>query len=280
MNRRVEPTGVSLPVSSLISRLTSSGTAGSLAKAMAICRKSLLGFIDDEPVRAALAVRLESAPAVALLLARLLDGSPFLTRLMRRWPDWLAASLDADPDEHMGALLERMAAIPREAGAIEEAMAPMRRLRNEAALHIALADCAGLWPVERVTEALTAFADAATATALEVSLARLAEAGRFVPANGPPLAPQSGLTILAMGKHGAGELNYSSDIDLIVLFDPRKLPVREGLEPLDLAVQVTKDIVRLLHEPTGDGFVFRVDLRLRPDPASTPISMPIGGALA
>jgi len=267
-------------VPSLISLLTSSGTPSSVARAIATCRKSLFGFIDDEAALATLAERLEGTPAAAPLLARLLEGSPFLTRLMRRWPDWLAASLDGDPAARMSDLLGRMAAISGEAGSIEDAMAPMRRLRNEVALHIALADCAGLWPVERVTEALTAFADAATAAALEVSLARLAEAGRLVFAQDAPFAPASGLTILAMGKHGAGELNYSSDIDLIVLFEPRKVPVRDGLEPLDLAVQVTKDIVRLLHEPTGDGFVFRVDLRLRPDPASTPIAMPVGGALA
>ena len=80
----------------------------------------------------------------------------------------------------------------------------------------------------------------------------------------------SGLIVLAMGKMGAGELNYSSDIDLIVFFDPAATSLAEDIEPQPFFVRVTQALARLLQQRTGDGYVFRVDLRLRPDPASTP----------
>ena len=79
--------------------------------------------------------------------------------------------------------------------------------------------------------------------------------------------------MLALGKHGARELNYSSDIDLIVLFDPAAASIPEGTEPGPLFVRLTKALARLLQERTGEGYVLRVDLRLRPDPASTPVAL-------
>ena len=82
-----------------------------------------------------------------------------------------------------------------------------------------------------------------------------------------------------MGKYGAGELNYSSDIDLIVFFDPDLARVKPGLEPLAFFVRMTRDLVRLLQERTGDGYVFRTDLRLRPDPGATHVAMSIPAAL-
>ncbi len=254
-------------------------TPKSGAKAVNICRKELCRFLDDEVERSAVDALLDQ-PKIASLLAGVLEGSPFLTRLMRRWPDRLARSLLDDPAERMAALLAGFAAVPDDAASIDEAMALLRQLRAASALHIALVDCAGVWDVDRVTAELTAMADASVIAALEVSLRQLAGRNRLKPFLPMPLGPASGITILAMGKHGAGELNYSSDIDLIVLFEPEKVPVADGVEPLDLAVQVTKDIVKLLQEFTGDGYVFRVDLRLRPDPASTPIAMPIGRALS
>ena len=86
--------------------------------------------------------------------------------------------------------------------------------------------------------------------------------------------------MLALGKHGAGELNYSSDIDLIVFFDPGARAVRAGVEPGPLFVRMTKALARLLQERTGDGYVLRVDLRLRPDPGSTAVAISLAGAFS
>ena len=82
-----------------------------------------------------------------------------------------------------------------------------------------------------------------------------------------------------MGKHGAFELNYSSDIDLIVFYDPARIRLRAGLEVQRFFVRLTRDLVRLLQERTEHGYVFRTDLRLRPDPGSTPLAISTDAAL-
>ncbi len=88
-----------------------------------------------------------------------------------------------------------------------------------------------------------------------------------------------GYIVLGMGKHGAFELNYSSDIDLIVFYDLARIRLRAGSEVQRFFVRVTRDLVRLLNERTGDGYVFRTDLRLRPDPGSTPLALSTDAAL-
>ena len=97
---------------------------------------------------------------------------------------------------------------------------------------------------------------------------------------GTDAAPEagSGFIVLGMGKHGAAELNYSSDIDLIVFYDLERLAIRDGLEPQPFFVRLTKDLVKILQERTADGYVFRVDLRLRPDPGATQVALSTEGA--
>ena len=89
----------------------------------------------------------------------------------------------------------------------------------------------------------------------------------------------SGYIVLAMGKYGAGELNYSSDIDLIVFFDRDRIRSRAGVEPQAFFVRLTRDLVQLMQERTGDGYVFRTDLRLRPDAGATQIALSTDAAL-
>ena len=83
-----------------------------------------------------------------------------------------------------------------------------------------------------------------------------------------------------MGKMGAFELNYSSDIDLIVLYDPAAPALPKDAEPSTLFVRITQRLVKLLQERTADGYVFRTDLRLRPDPASTAIAISTAAAIS
>ena len=90
------------------------------------------------------------------------------------------------------------------------------------ALAVALADIAGEWPLHRVTSALSDFADTAIGAAAASLLRAAAQAGQIDLADPAHPERDSGLVILGMGKLGGGELNYSSDVDLIVLFDPRK----------------------------------------------------------
>ena len=97
------------------------------------------------------------------------------------------------------------------------------------------------------------------------------ERGKLVcRADRDPARRGSGYIVLAMGKMGAFELNYSSDIDLIVFFDPACRRWSPGTEPAPFFVRLTRGLVKLLQERTADGYVFRVDLRLRPDPGLHP----------
>ena len=248
--------------------------------ALKLCKTKLINLLDDKTAANAISIRVESEPQTLSLVAGLLAHSPFLTRIMRQHPDWLIGSLEDDPDHYFSELLSGILPMMRRTEVLSDAMSQFRTIRKRVALHVALADLSGLWTVERVIEALTQFADAAVDVALRVALreAETSERLRLVDAFEKP--EQSGITILAMGKHGAFELNYSSDIDLIVLFDPACIAVPPSREPLDVIVRIVKDFVKILHEPTGDGYVFRTDLRLRPDPASTPIAVPIDRALS
>ena len=160
-------------------------------------------------------------------------------------------------------------------------MRALRLAKRESALLIALADIGGVWDVVEATEALTRFADAAVAAALAFLLRQNALGGRLsLDPDAPDLQAGCGLVVLALGKLGARELNYSSDIDLIVLYDAAAAAIPEGVEPAPLLVRITKALARLLQERTSDGYVLRVDLRLRPDPASTPVALSTASAYA
>ena len=152
-------------------------------------------------------------------------------------------------------------------------------MKSEAALLIALCDIGGVWPVMQVTAALTDLAVASVQIGAALSAAAGSRARPAVAAE--PRSPEddSGLVVLAMGKMGAGELNYSSDIDLIVFFDPAAPTLAPDIEPQPFFVRVTQALSRLLQQRTGDGYVFRVDLRLRPDPASTQVAISTASAL-
>lgn len=144
----------------------------------------------------------------------------------------------------------------------------LRRRRGALALVTAAADLAGAWDLDRVTRTLSDFADQALEEALAAAFAQ-----RY------PDAPQQGFVVLALGKHGSRELNYSSDIDPILLYDPATLPHLGREEPAEAAVRLGRRVSELLMAPDGDGYVFRVDLRLRPSPEATPIALPVEAAI-
>jgi glutamate-ammonia-ligase adenylyltransferase len=244
-------------------------TAPRLASPAAARRR--LASLTQAPEAAALAHLLTNERVRDLLLG-LADHSPYLWSLATDEPARLARLLSHPPDESLRALIAALAARRDESEA--ELMRALRLAKRCSALLIALADLGGLWDVVATTEALTRFADAALAAALAFLLREGARAGRL--ALDPEAAdPQAGcgMVVLALGKHGARELNYSSDIDLIVLYDAAAASIPEGAEPAPLFVRITKALARILQERTSDGYVLRVDLRLRPDPASTPVAL-------
>ncbi len=173
---------------------------------------------------------------------------------------------DAGLDAALGLILDRMKAAGDPGSPVSASMQVMRQLKEAAHLVIAGADLAGLWPLDRVVAALTDLADAAVKAALRIAIRTAWASGVLGERRDADDLP--GLFVLALGKMGARELNYSSDIDLIVLFDLDVIPVGSG-RVKEAMIRLTRDLVRLLQERTEDGYVFRTDLRLRPDPAST-----------
>lgn len=194
-------------------------------------------------------------------LQRARAHAPFLARALDRQPE-LATLLAAGDGE--GAL-----AWARAAGeGVADTGVALRREKLALAAALAVGDLAGAFPLLRVTGALSAFADRALDAALAAVIAKRV----------PDVAP-AGMIALALGKHGAQELNYSSDIDPILLYDPAALPRRERDDVAEAAQRYARDAVRLLSEVTADGYVFRVDLRLRPASEVSPLAIPLEGAL-
>ncbi|WP_119393016.1 bifunctional [glutamine synthetase] adenylyltransferase/[glutamine synthetase]-adenylyl-L-tyrosine phosphorylase [Taklimakanibacter lacteus] len=205
------------------------------------------------------------------LVEAVFGGSPFLRDLMLRDSAFAARILSADPKPLLD---EVIAGLSAEADDEQELRRLLRRSRNRAALIIALADIGGAWSLDEVTDALTRFAEAALNAALNWLLRDALRTGKLTTLD----EADPGYTILGMGKFGAHELNYSSDIDLIVLYDPQTARLAEGVDPSTFFVRLTKRLVVLLQDVTEDGYVFRVDLRLRPDPRATQIAISIEAA--
>jgi glutamate-ammonia-ligase adenylyltransferase len=216
------------------------------------------GFVPDGPQRT--------------LLAAAFSNSPFLCRLALREQAALADFFAQGPD----AALAAAKTLALTAGQAADQVAAMRRLRTakrRAALAIALADIGGRWPLERVTDALTRFADACVQGALRFLLCEAAKDSALAGQDGAALEQQTGLTVLAMGKYGAFELNYSSDIDLIVFYDAAVFPFTRHGHMRTAAVEIARGLLKLLSDVTAEDYVFRVDLRLRPDAGATQIAI-------
>ncbi|MDN3624272.1 bifunctional [glutamine synthetase] adenylyltransferase/[glutamine synthetase]-adenylyl-L-tyrosine phosphorylase [Methylobacterium isbiliense] len=238
----------------------------------------LLAVLDADPDAAPLAAALGSdSPARALVLS-LADHSPFLWGVITREPARLVRLLGRPAEASQAALVAAQGGAGAPGTPREAVAAGLRRNRAEHALLVALADLGAVWSLEEVTGALAAFADASVNAALDAALHEAAASGRFRPAD--PADPQagSGLIVLGMGKLGADELNYSSDIDLIVFFDADAAPLREGVEATPFFSRLAQSMGRLLQERTADGYVHRVDYRLRPDPGATPTAVSLASA--
>jgi [glutamine synthetase] adenylyltransferase / [glutamine synthetase]-adenylyl-L-tyrosine phosphorylase len=218
-------------------------------------------------------------PNARTILLGIAEFSPYLFELIRADATRLIRVLSCDPETHLSALIEKTSREVLSAAGETEVMHLLRRMKAEAALMIALCDIGGVWPVMRVTAALTDLAVSSVQAALRFLLRQEVARGRMTAVNHDRPEEGSGLIVLAMGKMGAGELNYSSDIDLIVFFDPAATSLVADIEPAPFFVRVTQALARLLQQRSGDGYVFRVDLRLRPDPASTQVAMSIDAAL-
>ncbi|MET0269245.1 MAG: DUF294 nucleotidyltransferase-like domain-containing protein, partial [Sphingomonas sp.] len=200
--------------------------------------------------------------AIAGAIARATAHAPFLRRVIEQRPGLVAR---IETGDFAGALAEA-----REPADTPDAVArALRRERQALALVVAIGDLSGAMPFETVVMLLSDFADRALDLAIRTAIAERA-----------PDAEPTGFAALALGKHGSRELNYSSDIDPILIFDPETLPRRQRDEPVEAAVRIARRVVSLLQDRTGDGYVLRVDLRLRPSPEASPLALPVDAALA
>ena len=207
-------------------------------------------------------------------LAPIFAAAPYLGGLARRDPERLHTLLKGDPDKRLGAVLTATQRCPR-LSTIAAAERGLRKAKQELHLLCALADLGGVWDLDAVTSAMTRFADEALTAAVAIAAREAFEAGRLQTVGDGEEGPIPGFFCIAMGKQGAFELNYSSDIDICVFYDPDMLPAADGVETAPLAIRLTERVAEILQRRTTDGYVFRVDLRLRPDPASTPVAVPI-----
>jgi glutamate-ammonia-ligase adenylyltransferase len=214
------------------------------------------------------------------LVTAIMGASAYLRTIMLRYPQVLEACLAAPPNENRKYFATRLKEAMREAKRQDTAMAVMRDYKRHMALLIALADIGGVWDLKTITAAITETADTALQEAVTYLLNKAAEKGDYIPKNPENPALDSGYIILAMGKQGGFELNYSSDVDLVVFFTPELCRLKEGLEHSQFFVRLTRDLVKLMQQRTSDGYVFRTDLRLRPDPGATQIALSVDAAIS
>ncbi|MGF9562549.1 bifunctional [glutamine synthetase] adenylyltransferase/[glutamine synthetase]-adenylyl-L-tyrosine phosphorylase [Neorhizobium sp. JUb45] len=247
--------------------------------------------------RAALVALKEMAgqePAIAALLAdesplrdfvtAAFSLSPYLRETATITPSILAAAITQPLEPLLDSIVARArncwkpggdGAIPSEA----EVMMALRRAKREAAFVIAMADLARIFTAFDTTRWLTALADAAVAASIDHLLLNAHGAGKLTLAVPDQPSLGSGLAVIGMGKHGAGELNYSSDIDIVVFYEIDTGTLPDPLDASETYGRLMRRLVRILQERTGEGYVFRTDLRLRPDPGSTPLAVSMDAAM-
>ncbi|HEY0626633.1 MAG TPA: bifunctional [glutamine synthetase] adenylyltransferase/[glutamine synthetase]-adenylyl-L-tyrosine phosphorylase [Allosphingosinicella sp.] len=195
-------------------------------------------------------------------LTRAAVFSPFLKLQLKRFPNVTSALGKGRFDQAM----TRARAAGAEAQTVAAAL---RRERSALALALGVADLAGAMPLEQVIGTLSDFADDAVERALQDTFAQRT-----------PDAEPLGFAVLALGKHGSRELNYSSDVDLLFLFDPETLPLKPREDAAQAAVRIGQRLIETLQKRDAEGYVFRVDMRLRPTPEVTPVALPVNAAIS
>ncbi|MCP9318676.1 bifunctional [glutamine synthetase] adenylyltransferase/[glutamine synthetase]-adenylyl-L-tyrosine phosphorylase [Acetobacter persici] len=217
-----------------------------------------------------------SLQGAAGLLACLGGNSPYLSDLARQDPAFFAALVRSGPEPCAKDVFAAFAEFDITSG--RECVARfLRQAKKRTALICALADLGGFWPLEDVTQTLSRLADAALEVAVRHLLWSAHQAGQLQLRDPQRAAHASGFVVLAMGKLGARELNFSSDIDLMVLYDPSMQTQPDAVRRV--FIRMTSDLVGLMEARDADGYVFRTDLRLRPDPSSTPPAVSVQAAI-
>ncbi|MET1026926.1 MAG: bifunctional [glutamine synthetase] adenylyltransferase/[glutamine synthetase]-adenylyl-L-tyrosine phosphorylase, partial [Dongiaceae bacterium] len=215
---------------------------------------------------------LHSAGTLALLDA-IFGNSPFLGQCVLAESALFLDVVANGPDSVCSKVLQELRDVTAVTTDERDLMRMLRRAKRQAALLIAVADITGWWSLEQVTGALSDLAETTLQAAVGFQLRQLHAAGDILLPDPALPMRDCGLIVLALGKLGARELNYSSDIDLMILFEAEKVQYRGRKSVQECFVRLARNLVRLLQDVTEDGYVFRTDLRLRPDPGSTPLAI-------
>ena len=226
--------------------------------------------------------RLAARPAVAALLSALGGNTPFLADLAVREAASLRALIASGPDAVVAAAMADLAALPPSTRR-DRITAAMRRAKRIVALATAIADIGDIWPLERVTATLSDLAEATLSLAMAHLLRAAHEAGELRLPDPTDPTRGAGFTVIGMGKLGARELNYSSDVDLVLLYDPAAAIYTEASDGHAMGMftsRIARGLVSLMEARDADGYVFRTDLRLRPDPSVTPPAVALPAAIS
>jgi glutamate-ammonia-ligase adenylyltransferase len=227
--------------------------------------------LSEDRELAAVAALIARGGQVRALLAGAFSASFYLAALALRDPPLLAECLSRDPDAHLEAACAELAATMAAASTLKDAMALLRRFKRCVALLVGLADLGQVWSTDATLATMSIGADVVVAEAVRFLFRQAREAGHLLVAT--DVSATDGYFVIGMGKLGGFELNYSSDIDIIVFYDAARAALAAGVEAQTFFVRLTRDLVRLLQEHTADGYAFRTDLRLRPDPGATQIAL-------
>ena len=207
---------------------------------------------------------------------RVIEGvagcSPYLKGVLERHSEWMRDALDA-PDAAVAAMFTALRETPLEALPKE-----LRIAKARIAGLLGLMDASGVWPLEKITRTLTDFADLSVDVAIKALLRAEIGRGKLPSTTTEDVDTAAGMCVLAMGKMGAHELNYSSDIDLICLFDETRFDPDTYHDARAVFIKVTRKMCGMLSDNTADGYVFRTDLRLRPDASVTPVCLSMEAA--
>lgn len=216
-------------------------------------------------------------PALKTLVP-LFSSAPYLLDLARNHQDFLCAALYNPVDQTIEKIQQSLT-IPTAAELDEQTLSKiLRDAKGQTALIVAIAETGKIWPPKQAAIALSNLADACLQAALNFLVAEAQTRGKFV-SETPLTADNCGLCVLALGKHGGLELNYSSDIDVVTFFDPNFGLLADPHDASKTYSRIVQRLATLMQERNEHGYVFRTDLRLRPDPGSTPVAISVDAAL-
>ncbi len=209
--------------------------------------------------------------------------SPYLRDAASVTPKLVADAIGQPVEASLSSLIEKARnawrpaeeKIPSEG----EVMTALRSAKRAFSFILALADLARIFDAKETTRWLSEFAEASVASAIDHLLLATHESGKLKLTETSEPSRESGLIVLGMGKLGGRELNYSSDIDIVVFFDPEAGILADPLDASEIYGRMMRRLIRILQDRTADGYVFRTDLRLRPDPGSTPLAVSMDAAL-